>query len=338
VLCHLSGSGESSAIVVSMVKAESERLGAPAEYSKTVHQMKQLSLSVLAALVSFAVSLFATAAPPSGGGAAAILDARWTPLFDGKSLAGWYVQIQKLKRGEDPAKFFQVHDGVIHVYKDQPAGTPVPNGYIATDGVYANYDLRIEYKWGTKKFQPRLKAVRDAGLLYHVTRPDTVWPRCVECQIQEGDVGDCFLVGGVQLVTNVEVVPIQRPGGVKKLPRYKEPEDGGETRKIGDRGIVRIVKSSTQERDGWNTVELIVRGSRGSEHIVNGKTVFRATELKQLGSPLASPLKKGEVDERKWEPLAQGRIALQCEYSEVFYRNIEIRGISAGELEGKTKE
>jgi Domain of Unknown Function (DUF1080) len=264
-------------------------------------------------------------------------DHGWIQLFDGKSLHGWYTQIQKLKKNEDPAKFFQVHDGVIHVYEDQAAGTPVPNGYIATEAVYANYHLRMEYKWGSKKFQPRMMVVRDAGLLYHVQPPDSVWPRCVECQIQEGDVGDCFTVRGVRLVTTVEAVPIKTPSGViKKLPRYKA--DGGETHTLGDIGIVRIVKSSTPERDGWNSIELIVRGSQGSEHIVNGETVFRAKELQELGAEaLPAPLKKGEVDKREWGPLAQGRIALQCEYSEVLYRNIEIRAISDGALEGKGK-
>src|SRR6476620_7884061 len=167
-------------------------------------------------------------------------DQGWIRLFDGKSLRGWYTKIQNQKVNEDPAQFFQVDDGVIHVYKDQAAGTPVPNGYIATEAVYANYHLRMEYKWGAKKFKPRMMAVRDAGLLYHVTRPDSVWPRCVECQIQEGDVGDCFTVRGVRLTTSVEAVPIQTPGGVKKLPRYKA--NGGETHTLGDSGIVRIVK------------------------------------------------------------------------------------------------
>jgi len=267
--------------------------------------------------------------------AARASDHGWTPLFDGKSLRGWYTQIKDKKKNEDPAKFFQVDDGMIHVYKDQAAGSAVPNGYIATEAEHANYQLRMEFKWGTKKFKPRMMVVRDAGLLYHVQRPDSVWPRCVECQIQEGDVGDCFTVRGVRLVTTVEAVPIKTPSGVvKKMPRYKA--DGGVTRTMGDSGIVRIVKSSTHERDGWNTVELIVRGSQGSEHIVNGETLFRAKELQELGrEALSTPLKKGEVDPRKWEPLAQGRIALQCEYSEVFYRNIEIRAISGGALEEK---
>jgi hypothetical protein len=298
--------------------------------------MQQQTICVIAFLLAFGTSLSGIAEPPSDGRAVAASDSGWIRLFDGRSLRGWHPQIQNQKTGEDPAKYFQVDDGAIHVYKDQAAGTAVPNGYLATDAEYANYHLRMEYKWGAKKFKPRMMAVRDAGLLYHVTRPDSVWPRCVECQIQEGDVGDCFTVRGVQLVTSVEIVPIKTPGGVKKLPRHKPEADGGVLQKLGDSGIVRIVKSHTHEREGWNTVELIVRGSQASEHIVNGETVFWATDLRELGSqPLSTPLKPGEVDKRTWQPLAQGRIALQCEFAEVFYRNIEIRPLSAGPLEGK---
>src|SRR5262249_20846136 len=132
-----------------------------------------------------------------------------------------------------------------------------------------------------------------------------------------------FTVRGVRVTTNVEVVPIKTPGGVKNLPRYKAD---GETKTLGDSGIVRVVKSSTHEQDRWNKVELLVRGSQESEHIVNGATVFRAKDLQELGSePKSTALKKGEVDTRQWRPLAQGRIALQCEFAEVFYRRIEIR-------------
>jgi hypothetical protein len=290
------------------------------------------SAGVLAVLLLF-VSNSVFAAVNDAAGGAQPSERGWTQLFDGKSLQGWYPKIPNQKTGDDPEKYFQVDDGVIHVYKDQVEGTPVPNGYLATEKVYTNFRLRMEFKWGTKKFKPRMNAARDAGLLYHVTPPDSVWPRCVECQIQERDVGDCFTVRGVRLTTSVEVVPIQTPGGVKKLPRYKA--DGGETQTLGDSGIVRIVKSSTHEREGWNTVELLVRGSQGSEHIVNGETVFRASDLKELGAkPLSTPLTKGEADKREWQPLAQGRIALQCEYAEVFYRKIEIRAIPDGPLEG----
>src|SRR4051812_18725806 len=253
------------------------------------------------------------AAIDSDRGASASND-KWSRLFDGKSFRGWYTKIQNQKTGEDGEKYFQVEDGVIHVYKDQADGVAVPNGYLATEALYANYHLRMEYKWGTKRFKPRAMGKRDAGLLYHVTPPDSVWPRCVECQIQENDVGDCFTVRGVRVRTHVEIAEIKTPGGPKKLPRYK-PD--GEEKQIGDSGITRVVKSNTHEHDGWNTLEIIVRGSKGSEHIVNGHTVFRADELLELGSePLSSPLPKGEADKRDWEPLARGRIALQCEFAE----------------------
>lgn len=251
----------------------------------------------------------------------------WTSLFNGKNFDGWYVQIKDQKRKDDPAKYFQVEDGLIHVYKDQAAGSSVPNGYLATEKEYSHFRLRMEYKWGVKKFKPRMNAVRDAGLLYHVTPPDSVWPRCVECQIQEGDVGDCFTVRGVRVTTQVEIVPIKTPSGLKNLPRYKA--DGGETKTLGDSGIVRVVKSSTRERDGWNRIELVVRGNQESEHIVNGETVFHANELQELGSEARStPLTPGEVDRRKWQPLTRGRIGLQCEYAEVFYRGIEIKELA----------
>jgi hypothetical protein len=265
--------------------------------------------------------------------------AQWIRLFDGSTLNGWHTQIQGKKKNEDPAKFFQVENGVIHVYKDQPAGIAVPNGYIATDKEYSHYHLRLEFKWGAKRFKPRAAQRRDAGVLYHVVAPELVWPRSVECQIQEGDVGDCFTVRGTQVVTSVENADVTTPSGaVKKLPRYKPEVEGGKPQTIGDGSTTRIVKSHTPEHDGWNTVEVIIRGSEGAEHIVNGETVFRATSLRQLETPpSATPAKGTDTAKQKWVPLTLGRIALQCEYAEVFYRNIEIRPIPGGAFEETAK-
>jgi hypothetical protein len=290
-----------------------------------------LCWTVLATLLAGETSVRLGAAELSDANRAKASETGWVRLFDGKSLHGWYTKIQNKERNEDPAKFFQVHDGVIHVYKDQAEGIAVPNGYIATEAEYANYHLRMEYKWGSKKFKPRTAGRRDAGLLYHVITPDLVWPRSVECQIQEGDTGDCFTVRGTQVVTSVEMVEIETPGGVKKLPRYKPEAEGGTEKTMGDGGIARIVKAKTHEHDGWNTVEVIVRGSQSSEHIVNGHTVFRAKDLRQLSTPPSNAPPRGAgADTKKWVPLERGRIALQCEYAEVFYRNIEIRELAEG--------
>ena len=273
----------------------------------------QWSHVFIIALLLLGASLCGFAEQASSERAKTSTDAGWIRLFDGKSLDGWYTTLQKHKKNEDPAKVFQVHDGVIHVYKDQADGGDVPFGYLATDSEYAYYHLRLEYKWGDKKFRPRAEQRRDAGVLYHVVGPDMVWPRCIECQIQEKDVGDCFPVRGTQVVASVETVNIETPSGPKMLPRYKPEAEGGRPQKIGEGSIARIVKSSTHEHDGWNTVEVIVRGSGGPCTSSMGTRYFRPTDLRQLAS-----------DNKNWEPLTHGRIAFQAEYAEVFYRNIEI--------------
>jgi hypothetical protein len=117
------------------------------------------------------------------------------------------------------------------------------------------------------------------------------------------------------------------------LQRYKPEADGGMLKTVGDGGIARVVKSKTAERDGWNTVEVIVRGSESVEHIVNGQTIFRAKNLQELSTPAsAKTLSKEEVEQQKWVPLTTGRIALQCEFAEVFYRGMEIKEIGRGKL------
>jgi hypothetical protein len=251
----------------------------------------------------------------------------WVRLFDGSSFAGWYTKVQNHQKNDDPGKVFQIEDGAIHVYKDQTQGTAVPSGYLATEAEFENYQLRIEYKWGEKRFAPRAMQRRDAGLLYHVVGADIVWPRCIECQIQENDVGDCFTVRGAQVGTSGELVDAE-----KKIYRYKRETDGGTSQTVGDGSICHVIKSSMNEHDGWNRVEIEVNGGGGSKHTVNGATVFESTAVRQFGPPEeASKPRAKDGDARTWKPLDRGKIALQAEYAEVFYRNIEIKTLPAAE-------
>ncbi len=287
--------------------------------------MHHLHAFVTAALFSFATPVCALAAETSSEASTALAEAGWVRLFDGKTFDGWYIFLTKQAKNEDPTKVFQAHDGMIHVYRDHPENDDVAFGYLATDSQYANYHLRLEYKWGDKKFRPRAEQRRDAGLLYHLVGDDIVWPRCLECQIQENDTGDCFTVRGTQVDTSVEMVNIETPSGPKDLPRYKPESEGGVMQTIGQGSIARIVKSGTHEQDGWNKVEVIVAGNEKAVHIVNGHTVFEATNLRQL-----------DANNKTWVPLTKGRIALQAEFAEGFYRNIEIRPIPEGPLKTAT--
>jgi 3-keto-disaccharide hydrolase len=246
----------------------------------------------------------------------------WTPLFNGTNLNGWYVVLRNSK-SDDTNHLVQVENGMIHMYKDAPAASAQPAGYIVTDKQYSNYHLRLEYKWGEKRFQPRLKTRRDAGILYHVGGKDGVWPRSVECQIQENDVGDIFTVN-TRLTATVDpattnltnVVTTNEAGlthtNLAVKPVFLEPDKGGISfvQGVGD-GIRRVIRNPMNEHEGWNTVEVIVHGDEAL-YIVNGNMNNRASKIQQKIN--------GE-----WVPLRKGKIALQLEFAEVYYRNVEIQ-------------
>ena len=234
-------------------------------------------------------------------------------LFNGKNLEGWSTYLEGRGRNHDPEKVFQVHDGVVHIYKDAEEGAKMPFGYMATEKEFADYHLRLEYRWGTKRFAPRAQDKRDSGLLYHAVGPDKVWPCSVELQIQEGDTGDIFTVN--TRVTSTLDPKRLAPDEPKQWAgsAFLEPADGGVDRSRGGDWISRIVKSGTYEVDGWNTVEATVRGD-SAIHIVNGKINNRFWNIIQPDAH----------DPGRFIPLKAGHIVLQAEGAEILYRNIEI--------------
>jgi len=68
--------------------------------------------------------------------------------------------------------------------------------------------------------------------------------------------------------------------------------------------------------DQWNTVEVIWQGDRAA-HIVNGRTVNVATRLQQ-----PDPQNPGQ-----FIPLTRGKIAIEIEYAEIWFRRIEVKAI-----------
>ena len=73
---------------------------------------------------------------------------------------------------------------------------------------------------------------------------------------------------------------------------------------------------SPQVIDQWNTVEVIWQGDRAA-HIVNGRTVNVATRLQQ-----PDPQNPGQ-----FIPLTRGKIAIEIEYAEIWFRRIEVKAI-----------
>lgn len=233
-------------------------------------------------------------------------DEEWVTLFNGENLDGWYTWLPSTGKNQDPKGIFKVYNGMLHILDIPVSNQDQEFGYLATDQEYTNYILRLEYKWGEKKFPPRSDLKRDSGVLYYFVGEDKIWPRALECQIQEGDTGDFITLSGTVVDTTVEDItaPVKRfvPSG----SFYTTSIIGNEY----------IFKSQTLESSSnqWTQVEIIV--DRGMvTHKINGVVNFQGQNVRQT-----DPDSPGGL-----QIIQKGRILLQAEGAEIFYRNIRLK-------------
>jgi hypothetical protein len=253
-------------------------------------------------------------------------DAPWQPLFDGKDLAGWNTYLSKpfhtwevegLKRdtngnylepigiNHDPLKVFTVEtvDGqpAIHI-SGQGFGT------LTTSETFTNYHLRLQVKWGEQRWANRAKSRRDSGLLYYchgeLGAYSGNWPRSIEFQIQEQDIGDLYPVG-TQITVNVRQ---------EKTNLWIYDPKGAPKAFANNRRCVKM-GDAEKPRGEWNTLDLFCFNG-DSIHVVNGQVMMRLQNAQRVDGAAPAPLRSGAI-------------SLQSEGAEVYYRNVEIQPIEA---------
>lgn len=251
-------------------------------------------------------------------------ESAWKPLMNGKDLTGWDTYLgavydtltgkqvgDPLGMNTDPRNTFSV------VNEDDKPALRISGehfGGISTQKDFANYHLRLEFKWGKLKWTPRKNDKRDSGLLYHGVGPHGAgygfWLRSQEFQVQEGDCGDYWSIA--ESIIDIPAIEVKArefrfdPAG--QLQTFGEKKAGGK----------RCFKYPDAEKPSgeWNVLELYCFGDT-SVHVVNGKTVMMLFHSRQPGN------------DGKDLPLTKGKIQLQSEGAEVFYRDIEIRTITS---------
>jgi hypothetical protein len=155
---------------------------------------------------------------------------------------------------------------------------------------------------GSQTLRASYKDEAGQWLVVRTGRPDKVWPTCVECQIEETDVGDIFLVGGIRGIQAQHGDGLFGQGigskgwsgsglgsGVQRDEPAPEPTGG---RKLKD--------GNYKNLDEWNVVEVIWQGDRAA-HIVNGRTVNAISMLQQPDPQNQGrfiPLTRGEDNHR----------------------------------------
>lgn len=245
-------------------------------------------------------------------------------LFDGKTLGDCYTFLKDTKY-EDPRRVFRVTDGKLHFTGDGL-------GSLITNQEYRDYHLVLEFKWGDKVYAPRTDRAKDSGLLIHSRGADGgydgTWMPSIEVQIIEGGMGDYILVTGLD--KDGGQVPISltcesdrdrdkeviwKAGGKRETFDLKNRKrinwfgrDPDWADKLGFRGKDDIDHAQTE----WTRFDVICDGGH-VQNYVNGTLVNEAFEV---------------------VPNA-GRIQLQVELAEIYFRRWELYPVGKGPKPGR---
>ena len=233
----------------------------------------------------------------AGPDAAADAGAPFHALFDGTSLAGWDRWLgtpyapdggttAPLGLENDPHQVFSVT-----TLDGEPAihVTGETFGALVSKEEYGDFELSLQYKWGARTWPP-LNG-RDSGVMV----------------LSTGAFG-AVNAGGDALSD-----PIGSGGFLVSVEFQVASGDIGGLYNLGPITIDAGPRTQVAEiPDAWNTIRIVVHGS-ASEHYLNGQLVAQASgyALHLPGQPST--------------PLARGKIQLQSEGGEIYFRHVEVR-------------
>jgi hypothetical protein len=239
-------------------------------------------------------------------------------LFNGRDLTGFYTWLRDT-RYTDPRGVFTVTNGLIRISGDGL-------GYLATSNTFANYRLVVEFKWGhtNTAWNERIGRARDAGLFLHAAGPDGnshdgegAFMAAIECNLFEGATGDFLLIRGSEadgrLIAPRLTVRVaaerdadgwwfwQAEGRSQTVERWGRVNWFGKSRQWRDELNFRGPRDLERPVGEWNTIECLAEGDR-IQIKVNGVVANEASEV--------------------WP--TRGKILLQCEGSEIFFRRLAV--------------
>jgi hypothetical protein len=155
-------------------------------------------------------------------------------LFNGKDLNNWVFHLKD--PSVNPAKVFSIQNGVIHIKGD-------PFGYMRTKDSYSDYKLHVEWRFPVE--------LSNSGVFIHGQGADTIWLKCIECQLKAGSAGDFVCMNG---------------------------SDMNERKDKSNRMVKKMAESSEKPVGEWNTMEVTCKAN-AIEVVVNGVLQNKGTNL-----------------------------------------------------------
>jgi Domain of Unknown Function (DUF1080) len=263
--------------------------------------------------------------------APAVAFSQWTPLLD-KELSQWGKYLgYKLKtgyKGEIPKDANGTDISPIGYNKDEEGnftvslenGEPVLKvagttyGCVFTKQEFENYHFKLKVKWGEKTYEPRINKLKDTGIVYHSIGEAgadywRAWMMGQELQIMEGHMGDYWNIAG----SAIDIRAYIPEGTMNPIANEKQPllSLGSGT---GTPGFCLRSENYESPAGEWTTIELICWQDK-SLHLVNGHVVMvlQNSRYPKNGNSI---------------PLTKGKIQIQSEGAEVFYKDIMIKNLT----------
>jgi hypothetical protein len=178
--------------------------------------MKRAMIGVLGLLFA---GLLLSASVEAGETVEAVVPKEKIPLWNDVDFAGWKRFLPDASKNVDDT--WSIADGVLRC-------TGRPAGYVRTETAYADYHLHVEWRWPA---QPG-----NNGVLVHMSGPDVVWPRSLECQLASGNAGDFWVIGGLE---------------------FAEHAKGG--KRVNGRRTLKLHESSEKPAGEWNQYDIVCK-------------------------------------------------------------------------------
>ena len=140
-------------------------------------------------------------------------------LWNGKDFTGWTRFLRDASQNVEDT--WSVENGLLKC-------TGRPAGYMRTNTPYADYHLRVQWRWSAKP--------GNNGVLVHMSGEDKVWPRSLECQLASGNAGDFWVIDGLE---------------------FAEHAKGGS--RVRGRRTAKLHESSEKPPGEWNQYDIICK-------------------------------------------------------------------------------
>ena len=278
--------------------------------SQIMHALLPLTRLILSAICFFAVFNAKAASP--------------IRLFNGVDLSGWTSWLRESQH-EDPNKVFTVSEASIRISGEG-------YGYLATLNEFENYRLSLEFRWGdqaaTDRRDRKGKAL-DSGVFLHASGPhgnshdgDGAYMAAIECNVYQGATGDVLLIRGDDPQGKL-IVPRASVAQAAILDADGFPfwSPGGRSRSLHTFGRINWLHKSPQWQDQ--------RDFRGKHDLEKPYGEWNRLQCECRNRTITIRLNGTRINQVSQVYPHKGKVLLQCEGAEIFFRKILLTPIDS---------